>query len=84
MYFDKPINRNLFSPSMYKQPCATYESGSLRMFQLGRTDTIRSCSSASLAFCQAMNDKSVPDSKKVELLKQAVTAHRKYTSAVSS
>jgi len=70
--------------NMYKQPCATYESGSLRMFQLGRTDTIRSCSSASLAFCQAMNDKSVPDSKKVELLKQAVTAHRKYTSAAIS
>lgn len=39
---------------MFGQPCATYESGSTRKFYHGRTETIRSCTSAALAFCQAM------------------------------
>ncbi|RUS69518.1 hypothetical protein EGW08_022718 [Elysia chlorotica] len=64
---------------MYGQPCATYESGSLRRFQLGRTDTIRSCSSASLAFTRGMDDASVDPSAKAELLRAAVQAHRQYT-----
>ncbi|XP_053138335.1 carnitine O-acetyltransferase isoform X2 [Hemicordylus capensis] len=41
---------------MYGQACATYESASLRMFRLGRTDTIRSASVDSLKFVQAMDD----------------------------
>lgn len=40
---------------MYGQPCATYESASLRMFHLGRTDTIRSASTSSLKFVEAMD-----------------------------
>ncbi|XP_076455057.1 carnitine O-acetyltransferase-like [Babylonia areolata] len=64
---------------LYKRPCATYETASLRRFQLGRTDTIRSCSEDSSTFCQAMDDTSVPDASKVALLRQAVKAHRKYT-----
>lgn len=46
-------------PRIYKQACATYESASLRMFHLGRTDTIRSASVDSLAFVKAMDDPSV-------------------------
>lgn len=46
------------TPRMYKQVCATYESASLRMFHLGRTDTIRSASMDSLAFVKAMDDPS--------------------------
>lgn len=46
-------------PRIYKQACATYESASLRMFHLGRTDTIRSASMDSLAFVKAMDDPSV-------------------------
>ncbi|GFS06088.1 carnitine O-acetyltransferase [Elysia marginata] len=64
---------------IYKQPCATYESGSLRRFQLGRTDTIRSCSSASLAFTEAMDDPAVAPAVKVDLLRKAVQSHRQYT-----
>ncbi|XP_059146443.1 carnitine O-acetyltransferase-like isoform X2 [Physella acuta] len=64
---------------IYKQPCATYETGSLRRFQLGRTDTIRSCSIASLAFTKAMDDPAVPEVTKVDYLKKAVASHRKYT-----
>uniref|UniRef100_A0A3B4F213 Carnitine O-acetyltransferase-like n=1 Tax=Pundamilia nyererei TaxID=303518 RepID=A0A3B4F213_9CICH len=43
---------------MYQQCCATYESASLRMFRLGRTDTIRSASRASAAFVRAFDDPS--------------------------
>ncbi|PNI68962.1 CRAT isoform 7 [Pan troglodytes] len=64
---------------IYGQACATYESASLRMFHLGRTDTIRSASMDSLAFVKAMDDSSVTEHQKVELLRKAVQAHRGYT-----
>nr|XP_003407692.1 LOW QUALITY PROTEIN: carnitine O-acetyltransferase [Loxodonta africana] len=64
---------------IYGQACATYESASLRMFHLGRTDTIRSASMDSLAFVKAMDDSNVTDHQKVELLRKAVQAHRAYT-----
>lgn len=65
---------------MYNQTCATYESASLRRFRLGRTDTIRSCTNASKTFSEAMLNDSITATKKVELLREAVTAHRSYTS----
>lgn len=43
---------------MYSVCCPTYESASLRMFKLGRTEAIRSTSNQSLKFVQAMDDKS--------------------------
>lgn len=43
---------------MYHICCSTYESASLRMYRLGRTDTIRSTSKDSLRFVQAMDDPS--------------------------
>lgn len=43
---------------MHQRCCATYESASLRMFRLGRTDTIRSASCASAAFVKAFDDHS--------------------------
>lgn len=64
---------------IYGQPCATYESASLRMFHLGRTDTIRSATVESLAFVKAMDDAGVPEQQKVELLRRAAQAHRAYT-----
>lgn len=42
----------------YGRCCATYESASLRMFRLGRTDTIRSTSNASASFVKAFDDPS--------------------------
>ncbi|KAG1959063.1 carnitine O-acetyltransferase [Pimephales promelas] len=41
---------------VYKRCCPTYESASLRMFRLGRTDTIRSTSVDSARFVKAMDD----------------------------
>uniref|UniRef100_A0A3Q2I4W3 Carnitine O-acetyltransferase n=1 Tax=Equus caballus TaxID=9796 RepID=A0A3Q2I4W3_HORSE len=64
---------------IYGQACATYESASLRMFHLGRTDTIRSASTDSLTFVKAMDDSNVAGQQKVELLRKAVQAHRAYT-----
>ncbi|CAH1271472.1 CRAT [Branchiostoma lanceolatum] len=61
-----------------KVACATYESGSTRMFHLGRTDTIRSASVESLKFCQAMQDSSIQPSEKVALLRRAVEGHKRY------
>ncbi|XP_064027296.1 carnitine O-acetyltransferase isoform X2 [Pogoniulus pusillus] len=73
---------------MYGHSCATYESASLRRFRLGRTDTIRSASAASLRFVQAMDSPGQPNSgsslcpqeqEKTELLRRAAQAHREYT-----
>lgn len=64
---------------MYGSACATYESASLRMFRLGRTDTIRSASVSSLEFVQGMEDAGKPKLEKVDLLRKAVQAHRAYT-----
>ncbi|XP_071096244.1 carnitine O-acetyltransferase-like [Haliotis cracherodii] len=69
---------------LYGEPCATYESGSLRRFQQGRTDTIRSCSVDSHNFTRAMEDQSVSREVRVELFKKAVVAHRKYADEVIS
>ncbi|XP_019640774.1 PREDICTED: carnitine O-acetyltransferase-like [Branchiostoma belcheri] len=63
---------------VYRVACATYESGSTRMFHLGRTDTIQSASVESLEFCTAMQDSSVHPSEKVALLRRAVEGHKKY------
>ncbi|TVK72986.1 Carnitine O-acetyltransferase [Bagarius yarrelli] len=64
---------------LYKLYCATYESASLRMFRLGRTDTIRSASTDSAHFVQAMDDPAMQNPEKVRLLERAVRAHRAYT-----
>lgn len=69
---------------MYQQCCATYESASLRMFRLGRTDTIRSASRASAAFVRAFDDPSKQNSEKVDLMEKAVKAHKSYTNMAIS
>ncbi|XP_058473117.1 carnitine O-acetyltransferase [Solea solea] len=69
---------------MYQRCCATYESASLRMFRLGRTDTIRSASSASSAFIRAFDDTSKQNTEKLDLMEKAVQAHRSYTNMAIS
>ncbi|KAG8447994.1 hypothetical protein GDO86_015189 [Hymenochirus boettgeri] len=64
---------------IYGQVCATYESASLRIFRLGRTDTIRSASVDSLNFVKGMEDTSKQNQEKVDLFRKAVLAHRSYT-----
>ncbi|XP_029301086.1 carnitine O-acetyltransferase [Cottoperca gobio] len=69
---------------LYQRCCATYESASLRMFRLGRTDTIRSASSASAAFVKAFDDPSKQNTEKVDLMEKAVNTHRSYTNMAIS
>ncbi|XP_060768540.1 carnitine O-acetyltransferase isoform X2 [Neoarius graeffei] len=64
---------------LYNRCCATYESASLRMFKLGRTDTIRSASIDAANFVRAMNDPAKQNPQKLTLLEKAVKAHRAYT-----
>ncbi|XP_056601719.1 carnitine O-acetyltransferase [Triplophysa dalaica] len=64
---------------MHKRCCPTYESASLRMFRLGRTDTIRSTSIDSARFTKAMDDPTKQNIEKVRLLEKAIKAHRAYT-----
>jgi carnitine O-acetyltransferase len=68
---------------MYGQNRPTYESAATRRFQQGRTETCRSVSDASVAWCNAMADPSVDDKTRVELLRKAVEAHVEYITAAS-
>ncbi|KAF9956300.1 hypothetical protein BGZ70_009971 [Mortierella alpina] len=65
----------------YKQihePCATYETGSTRQFRHGRTETTRTLSNESVAFCKAMEDPSAQPEEKVKRLRAAIAAHQQY------
>ncbi|XP_032997589.1 carnitine O-acetyltransferase-like isoform X1 [Lacerta agilis] len=59
--------------------CATAESASLRRFHRGRTETIRSTTSAALAFVRAMADDDCQAPERLSLLKKAVEVHSTLT-----
>ncbi|XP_041867048.1 choline O-acetyltransferase [Melanotaenia boesemani] len=63
------------------RPVSTYESASIRRFQQGRVDNIRSATPEALAFVRAMTDEklSSSDTEKLEKLRNAITAQTKYT-----
>ncbi|KAF9977315.1 Carnitine O-acetyltransferase mitochondrial [Actinomortierella ambigua] len=58
---------------------ATYESAATRKYRHGRTETARSCSNESKAFCEAMDNPDVDLRKRVELCRKAVARHAQYT-----
>ncbi|KAI1468696.1 acyltransferase ChoActase/COT/CPT [Daldinia caldariorum] len=68
---------------MYGKNRPTYESASTRRFQLGRTETCRSVSDESVAFCNAMADPTIPDEEQVALFRKAIAAHIEYITAAS-
>lgn len=61
----------------------TYESATTRRFQQGRTETGRSVSDESVAFCKAMGDPSVSAEECVKLFRAAVDALVKYITVAS-
>ncbi|KAH8400511.1 hypothetical protein KR222_002554, partial [Zaprionus bogoriensis] len=63
---------------IHQVPAAQYESAHLRIFENGRTETIRSCSNESLAFCKAMTTEDVSVANRAKLLRAAVAGHQKY------
>lgn len=64
---------------MYGKNRPTYESASTRKFQEGRTETTRTVSDESTAFCKAHHDPSVPREEVVKLFRAALAQHTKYT-----
>ncbi|KAF2503148.1 acyltransferase ChoActase/COT/CPT [Lophium mytilinum] len=61
----------------------TYESAATRRFQQGRTETCRTVSDESVAFCNAMADHSVAPEQAQKLFRDALNAHVKYISDAS-
>ncbi|XP_060942783.1 choline O-acetyltransferase [Limanda limanda] len=65
----------------HRRPVSTYESASIRRFQQGRVDNIRSATPKALAFAKAMTDgmQSTSDTEKMEMLRGAIAAQTNYT-----
>ena len=63
---------------LFGRPGVTYESCQTRQFLYGRTEVIRTVSSESKAFCEAMIDSSRSDADRAKLLKDAATRHGQY------
>ncbi|KAI9746238.1 MAG: Carnitine O-acetyltransferase mitochondrial [Claussenomyces sp. TS43310] len=68
---------------MYGKNRPTYESATTRRFQEGRTETCRTVSDESVAFCKAMADGDISREETEKLFRQAVNAHLEYISAAS-
>lgn len=68
---------------MYGKNRPTYESATTRRFQQGRTETCRSVSDESVAFCKAMSDAEISPEETEKLFRKAVNAHLEYISAAS-
>ena len=68
---------------MYGINRPTYESAATRRFQQGRTETCRSVSSESVAFCNAMADPSISPEECVNAFRAAINAHVKSISDAS-
>ncbi|KAJ1970809.1 Carnitine O-acetyltransferase mitochondrial, partial [Dimargaris verticillata] len=69
---------------LHGAPCPTYETASTRAFLHGRTDTVRSCSSESLAFTQTFANPQATAAAKLEALDLAIASHRDYMQAASN
>ncbi|KAK0645540.1 acyltransferase ChoActase/COT/CPT [Cercophora newfieldiana] len=68
---------------MYGKNRPTYESAATRRFQQGRTETCRTVSEASVAWCNAMASAETDDKTRVELFRKAVDSHLEYIGAAS-
>ena len=68
---------------MYGTCRPTYESAATRRFQQGRTETCRSVSDESVAFCTAMADPEIPPEDCIKKFRAALDAHVKYITDAS-
>ena len=68
---------------MYGKNRPTYESAATRKFQQGRTETCRTVSDESVAFCNAISDPETSDEKCVQLFRDALKSHVAYISDAS-
>ncbi|XP_062376374.1 choline O-acetyltransferase [Sardina pilchardus] len=65
----------------HRRPVSTYESASIRRFQEGRVDNIRSATFEALSFGKAMTDgrSTFSNDEKMKILKDAINAQTNYT-----
>ncbi|KAF9345605.1 Carnitine O-acetyltransferase mitochondrial [Mortierella sp. AD094] len=63
----------------HKELVATYESAATRKYRHGRTETVRSCSIESKAFCEAMDNPDVSFRVRANACRAAVARHAQYT-----
>lgn len=68
---------------MYGKNRPTYESAATRKFQQGRTETCRTVSDESVAFCDAMANPDIGPAECEKLFRAAVNAHVKYIADAS-
>jgi carnitine O-acetyltransferase len=66
---------------MYGKNRPTYESAATRKYQQGRTETCRSVSTDSVAFCKAMASADATPAECIALLRKAVSSHVEYITA---
>jgi carnitine O-acetyltransferase len=64
---------------MYGKNRPTYESAATRKYQQGRTETTRTVSDESVAFCDAMANPEIGPAECEKLFRTAVQAHVQYT-----
>ncbi|GFO13667.1 carnitine o-octanoyltransferase [Plakobranchus ocellatus] len=62
---------------LYKKMAPTYQTAPLKQFYHGRTETMRTCTDEAFAWCKAMDDPTVAQSKKFELFVNAINKHNK-------
>ncbi|ORY45846.1 acyltransferase ChoActase/COT/CPT [Leucosporidium creatinivorum] len=58
-------------------PCGTYEAAQVRRFQLGRTETVRICTDATVEFTKAMLDEGKSEKERRALFQKAIEGHGK-------
>lgn len=68
---------------LYGHPCPTYESAQTRKFKWGRTETIRSASEESKAFCEAMENLNTSDKERYAKFQAAVKQHLAYATSAA-
>ncbi|PBP17172.1 choline/Carnitine O-acyltransferase [Diplocarpon rosae] len=66
---------------MYGKNRPTYESAAVRRFQQGRTETCRSVSDESVAFCKAIADPSVDNETAIAAFRKALNSQGEYITA---
>ncbi|GAA5900930.1 choline/carnitine O-acyltransferase [Sporobolomyces salmoneus] len=59
----------------HNKPAGTYEAAQTRRFQMGRTETVRILTSATVNFVKSMLDSSLPASEKLARFQRAVKQH---------
>ncbi|RKP28189.1 carnitine acetyltransferase [Syncephalis pseudoplumigaleata] len=70
--------------TMHRKFAPTYESASTRIYLKGRTETVRTLSSESRAWCEAMHNPAISNAERYRLFQAACKAHVQYLKIASN